>query len=438
MKNLFHGLSGKGGVLAGLLAVWLFQGCLFQEPARDIRLESEPSGALLSINGKEVGKTPYVFSDPANGKYLLHFEKEGFEPVDRIQEITPDSSKEVSVSLPKLMGLVLIESNPAGADVTVNGAFKGKTPLLCVDLPAGKHKVGFGLEGYDPRELEITIADRIPHVYLMNLKSNFASIRVESVPPGAAVILDGLHRGQTPCTVDDVLIGNHNLKLVKDGFKEHVAPLNITQTGIFPVQVKLEERLASVEVTSTPSDIKVTLGNGYRGRTPITIPNLRDGSYPLILEHPSYITTNLTAEIRGNQDAKVDVVMEKGTGILVLNVTPTGANIFVNAESRGASVEKPLELELPPGTYKVEVSKARHQTAVLDNIQLNARETIKKDIFLRAIWTKDTVVTLKDGRVKDGMLILKRPNGSIKIETQRGIFEEFTAEEIQSLEPIKP
>ena len=140
------------GLLLGLV-LCLFAGCNFQkESPREIRLDSEPAGASLILNGKELGRLPYTLKEPALGKYLLHLEKEGCEPLDRILEITSESPPEIIIKLEKMLGLVLFESTPTGAELSVNGAYKGKTPLLCADLLVGKHKLTFALAGYDPRE----------------------------------------------------------------------------------------------------------------------------------------------------------------------------------------------------------------------------------------------------------------------------------------------
>jgi hypothetical protein len=45
-----------------------------------------------------------------------------------------------------------------------------------------------------------------------------ASLRVESVPPGAAVIVGGVRRGETPITIDGLAPGSQILWLTRDGF----------------------------------------------------------------------------------------------------------------------------------------------------------------------------------------------------------------------------
>ncbi|MDI9633933.1 MAG: PEGA domain-containing protein [Methanolinea sp.] len=72
-----------------------------------------------------------------------------------------------------------IESEPAGAQVTVGGDVAGRTPL-CVSLPPGTHRIRVALEGRVPWESEITLAGS-QTLYLPVL-----SLRT-AVPPAAAI-----------------------------------------------------------------------------------------------------------------------------------------------------------------------------------------------------------------------------------------------------------
>ncbi|NUN93547.1 MAG: hypothetical protein HUU04_07185 [Verrucomicrobiae bacterium] len=67
-----------------------------------------------------------------------------------------------------------------------------------------------------------------------------------------------------------------------------------------------------------------------------------------------------------------------------------------------------------------------------------ARKTVSREVSLQKIWVKDTTVVLRqDQRVREGMLIAKYPNGTVRLETSPGVFEEYAADEIQTVAPIK-
>lgn len=425
-------------LLSVVVAAMLFAGCdLFESKPAEVKIDSEPTGAFLTINGKEVGRTPYVMKQPAYGKYLAHFVKEGYQDTDRVVEINPDTAPEIVTKMTRQNSYVLFESNPPGGDVTVDGIYKGRTPFLATDLPFGDHKVSFKLEGYEARDTALKIEDPTPKLCQMNMRSNYVVLQVDSKPSGAAVMIDGIHKGKTPCIVDDVLVGNHVLKLVLDGFKTYQDELKLTQTGKFPVMIQLEEQLAVLEVTSAPADARVTVDGEYKGRTPLQVTGLRDGPHAVVIEKVAYDKIERSIEIRNRQDAKIDVTLDKMTGTLALDVKPIGANVLVDGELKGNAAADPLSIELMPGTYKIEVNSKGFRTHSF-KVEMAARKVVNQTVSLGKLWAKDTVIILMDGRSKDGMLIKKNPNGSVKLETEPGIFEEFTVDQVKSVTPIAP
>jgi hypothetical protein len=54
-------------------------------------------------------------------------------------------------------GSLVIQSQPSGAAITVNGMSRGKTPLTIGALPAGDYTVGLALDGYEPVSLQVRV-----------------------------------------------------------------------------------------------------------------------------------------------------------------------------------------------------------------------------------------------------------------------------------------
>jgi hypothetical protein len=424
----FLSLSSIMGVL-----VWI-SGCDFQNSGpTEIKIDTEPSGATLSINGTDTGRTPYVMKDPAYGKYFFRFAKDGYNPIEKIVEINAQTPADYVVQLPKLTGLALFDSRPPGADLNINGVYRGKTPTLVADLAPGSYKASFTMEGYDPREMEVVISDRIPKLCNMNMKSIYASVKIQSDPQGAAVIIDGIDKGKTPCTVDDVLQGEHTLKLIKTGYKEYIEKINLNKTDETPIKVQLNEILATIEVISNPPDAKVMLDDEFKGRTPAVLSGLRDGTYSVVIDRPGYEKVTKQVQIKNKEDVKLDLTLDKSTGAVILNVLPPGSTIVVvNTENKTISTDIPYTVDLAPGAYNIEVTKAGYEPQKL-KLDVELRKTVTKNVSLNRIWVDDSIVTLKDGRTREGMIATKFPNGDVRLETAPGIFENFKASEILSV-----
>lgn len=74
-----------------------------------------------------------------------------------------------------------IQSQPAGALITVDGESKGKSPLS-LEVPLGTHRVRFALQGYEDREEEIQTADGKEYSLSARLERVPVKITVEQGP----------------------------------------------------------------------------------------------------------------------------------------------------------------------------------------------------------------------------------------------------------------
>ncbi len=418
--------------VAFALGLIFLSGC-YQGPS-EIRFVTEPSEAALFMNGKEMGRTPFTIHKPSYGKYFFQLKKEGYLTEERIVDITAQSPSEMVISLQRMCGLILFESIPVGADLKLDGIYKGKTPLLAADIPVGKYKVIFSMEGYDTREMELVVAGRTPQLCKMNMRSNLAVLHVQSKPSGAAVMLDGIYKGQTPWSIEDLVMGDHTLKLIKDGYRDYQDQIKVEQTGVFPVIVELEEWLGILEVTSMPADARVMIGEEFKGRTPLQIKGLKDGKYIVTIEKPSYEKMAQTVEIKRLKENKLDFVLQKNTGALQLSIVPGEAIITVDSEKKGVSDDTPFTIDLLPGTYDIEISKVGYRSQSLKT-EIKLGKTSKQDVVLKRLWTRDARILLKNGTAIEGMII-KKQDDSITIEVAPSIFEKYPATDIQSITPI--
>ncbi len=139
-------------------------------------------------------------------------------------------------------GRVVVSSSPRGAGVTVNGRWRGRTPLALNDVPFGSLEVRVVQPGYAPQTESVALSSATPSRTLsFKLQRSAAgpakpapsrpaaprtgsakpesftgSIYVDSRPRGARVLLDGKVIGTTPMRIPDVRIGSHIIRLQLD------------------------------------------------------------------------------------------------------------------------------------------------------------------------------------------------------------------------------
>lgn len=120
-------------------------------------IQSVPSGALVTIDGRRAGETPVTVSVPL-GRHDVQVARPGYVPrVERVELTKKSTSRTVTVQLRRgagtapeasATGSVDVNSRPPGARVTVDGRFIGTTPLRVPELTAGDHQVQIELAGH--------------------------------------------------------------------------------------------------------------------------------------------------------------------------------------------------------------------------------------------------------------------------------------------------
>ncbi len=134
-------------------------------------------------------------------------------------------------------GRVVVSSNPRGAAVTVDGKWRGRTPLTLDDLPFGSHEIRVVQPGYATETERVALSSGTPSRTLSfklqktaaaartapapepqetakpGSATGMGSIYVDSRPRGARVLLDGQDIGTTPMRIPDVKVGPRVIKL---------------------------------------------------------------------------------------------------------------------------------------------------------------------------------------------------------------------------------
>lgn len=113
---------------------------------------------------------------------------------------------------------LVITSDPAECSVVVNGEYKGKTPLTVGNLYAGTYTINVTKFGYMPYSTTVRLADGAEATITAFLPPERGTLDVNTTPSGAQVSLDGAVAGISPVTLINVLPGDHNLTISKDGY----------------------------------------------------------------------------------------------------------------------------------------------------------------------------------------------------------------------------
>jgi hypothetical protein len=115
---------------------------------------SNPVGAYIYLDGEYQGQTyadGFVIIGVAPGTHTATLKLDGYQ--DAVTSVNVNSGQRSTVSSNLQLagsdvGTMEITSDPAGAEVYLNNAYKGVTPVTLTDLATGSYNVSLKLSGY--------------------------------------------------------------------------------------------------------------------------------------------------------------------------------------------------------------------------------------------------------------------------------------------------
>jgi hypothetical protein len=133
-------------------------------------------------------------------------------------------------------GQLTVQSDPTGALVTVDGQYRGETPVTIRDLPLKAYTVQIARPGHIPWSNRVTLTSSSPaRVVAADLQPGLdmsgrvtGSLYIDSRPRGARVMIDGRFVGTTPFRMPGIAVGRHDVRLELDGYRVATQPVNVT------------------------------------------------------------------------------------------------------------------------------------------------------------------------------------------------------------------
>ena len=246
----------------------------------------------------------------------------------------------------------------------------------------GDYSITVTAPGYHDLDSELTVTDEDSQVVELILQPLPGKLTITSLPPGARVLVDNEHIGDTPLTDVDVEAGEHTLTVQADRYLELSQPLAVTGREVRQqLELTLSPAWAEVSIDSMPTGADILVDGESAGSTPATLEILQ-GERQLMLQMPGFADWQQTLEIVAGEAQAIDrITLEPAAGLVALTSKPSGANVTVDGEFQG---QTPLELALTPErSHRIAVFKPgyrRHN----ETLTVSAGSSEEKLITLRA------------------------------------------------------
>ncbi|MBM80101.1 MAG: hypothetical protein CMJ78_05845 [Planctomycetaceae bacterium] len=262
----------------------------------NLLVKSNPAGAKISFQSNlaknldgidQSTRTPTTVRNLSTGVYRIIFQSDGYKNSAKTVTVEGGKTAEIEVDLIPVSrkGNLIVSSNPAGANIYLNGIYQSKrTPTTLRGLDIGSHKITLELDDYESFTRTVRIKEKITVEITIDLVPRQGEIVVSSKPVGASIYLDGIYQARRTPTTLRCSAGLHTVTLKRSGYQ------NFTQS----VDVEKDRALVvSAELIS----LRTKQSNKSSISGPIIVPLSRMIIDDDFQEHPSKMTQGIIGSV---------------------------------------------------------------------------------------------------------------------------------------------
>lgn len=223
-------------------------------------------GGAVYVDNKLVGTAPIKEFKLSSGEHQIRIIKELYKPYIETVTIRDNQTTNCTPSLAADFANVYITA-PEGADIWINGNQKG-SGSWSGKLAAGVYLFEARKAGYKSSSMSQTIsASSATQNYTLPAPTPIVgSLIVQGTPVMADVTVDGKSVGRLPLSLDNLLIGSHNVAVSKDGYAAHTQSITIAEGKTATITVALkkqtEQSYSNTPTYNTSSNI--SSGKSYK------------------------------------------------------------------------------------------------------------------------------------------------------------------------------
>jgi hypothetical protein len=293
-----------------------------------IYVDSQPSGAQIYFNGNYRGLAPLTINDVWPGSYTISADMSGYHTYSTTTTVSSGTRSTVSCYLTPLdtAGALYVISTPTNANIYLDSAYKGRTPMTLSNIASGSHVLEIDTAGYYDWKSTVNVPAGGTKTISATLNpmpsSTVGWIYVSSSPGGASVTLDGTSVGQTPNSgslkLNNVVTGAHTVALSLAGYTPYSTQTSVSSNTVSEVSAVLQPAApvsgtGGLTVTSTPDGANVLLDNQFMGITPLNLGAVATGSHTVTIQMPGYTDFTTTTPVNAGATSTVSAALVPAT-----------------------------------------------------------------------------------------------------------------------------
>jgi PKD repeat protein len=165
-------------------------------PNGSIAITSIPSGADVFIDDMQRGITPAIFPGVLPGNHQVTLSFKGYDDWSHIISVGSGQMAAINAEMAakkEITGSLAVISDPPGAEIYIDGSFKGVSPVTISGLSAGTHTVLLTMQEYTDNTTNISVSAGQVQKYTAGLQKVYKPSAMDILlAAGAIVIIAGI------------------------------------------------------------------------------------------------------------------------------------------------------------------------------------------------------------------------------------------------------
>ncbi len=270
------------------------------------------AGAQIYVNNKKIGTIPYKSNDRWEARDNYHLMITAGEMYKTYHATFSITKGEVTKLDPRLESdfakTTLTVDGDEKADIYINDERRG-TGSWNGPLKAGTYTVECRRERHRSTTTQIVVKPDKEETFMLAAPIPITgTVYVTTKPTGARVYLDNVEKGISPVDLTDVIIGQHQIKVVLDNYKTETQQVEVKENSTTEARFELHD-FALFNITSNPDGAQLVIDGKSQGLTPCQFDGT-SGLYDIRISKKGYLDYH--QQVRLNSSApNLDIALRK-------------------------------------------------------------------------------------------------------------------------------
>lgn len=314
---------------------------------------------ILSIKNRSIFKLP-------SGEYTFQFKKTGYRP--HTEHIRVDEDVFINIKLEEDLqyievyqtpGIILINSEPANAEVIFDGQKIGNTPITITGVIPGQHQLGLIKNKYFSEQMLVNLESSEIKNIDIELKPNYGYLNVISHPDTCIILMNDKVLNMTPIYNYPIESGSYQLIGRKNLYHDfNSSELIIKNQDTIYIEFALEPAFGILNILTEPeNDVEIYLDRSLIGKSPLENFKYTSGAYTIELKKQYYQTIIDEINISDNKNTNRTFLLTSNVGTLIVNSFDT--ELFIE----DTLIEQAHDnIKLIPGIYTIQAKRDNYYT----------------------------------------------------------------------------